>query len=224
MMKNNNYIYAITKSKGPTSHDIINQLRHITGIKKIGHAGTLDPLASGVLVVGITREGTKQLGKFEKTEKEYIAQIKLGETSTTDDEEGMKQITHGVKDIEKEKIKQTIQKFIGKIKQVPPIYSAVKINGKPAHRRVRKGQKISLKPRTVEIKNINLINYKWPYLEIKVVCGPGTYIRSLARDIGKEIKYGGYLANLRRTRVGEYKIKDAFKLDEFEKYWQSLKK
>ncbi len=214
------HIYAIIKPKGPTSFDMIARLRKITGIKKIGHAGTLDPLASGILVVGITREGTRELGKIEKTEKEYIAKIKLGETSTTDDEEGDKIIIEYDSKITRTEINRVLKCFIGVIKQVPPVYSAIKINGKPACRRVRAGQKVVMKARIIEIKNIELISYRWPYLEIQVTCGPGTYIRSLARDIGEKLGTGGYLANLKRTRVGDYHINNAYDLDRFEKFWK----
>lgn len=206
------HIYPIYKPKGPTSHDIIDKLRKITRIKKIGHAGTLDPLAKGVLVVGITRAGTRELGKFKKLEKEYIAKIKLGEISDTDDEEGKKVRVRDRVRVQKNEIKKILKQFIGKIEQVPPVYSAIKISGKPAHRRVRKGEKIELKPRKVEIKNIKILNYKWPYLEIKIVCGSGTYIRSLARDIGKKLKCGAYLKELERIRVGKFKKKHCLSL------------
>ncbi len=213
-------IFAIYKNKGPTSHDIINQLRKITGIKKIGHAGTLDPLASGVLVVGIGRDGTKQLGKLSESDKEYIAMIKLGEVSETDDAEGKKIVTSNKRHVTRKEINQILKQFIGDIKQIPPIYSSVKIKGKPAHRRVRKGEKVTLGGRDVEIKSIKIINYKYPYLKIKVVCGSGTYIRSLARDIGQSLKTGAYLSDLERTRVGEFSKEKSFDLNKFNKFWK----
>lgn len=219
-----NHIYPIIKPVGPTSHDIIYKLRKITGIKKIGHAGTLDPAASGVLVVGITREGTKQLGMLEKTEKEYIAEIKLGETSNTDDREGeITKATSNKKQLTSKMIKPVISSLIGEIEQVPPIYSAIKIKGKPAHRRVRAGENIKLKSRKVLIRNIEIMDFSWPILKIKVTCGPGTYIRSLARDIGNELGVGGYLASLKRTRVGEYRIENAYSLEDFNIYWKNNK-
>lgn len=219
-----NNIYSIYKPKGPTSHDIIDQLRKITGIKKIGHAGTLDPLASGILVVGVGREGTKQLGKLVKSEKEYLATIKLGTTSTTDDEEGAKHVTYNTQHIAQEKIKKILKQFTGKIKQTPPIYSAIKINGKSAYKYARAGKEIKLKSRIVEIKSIEISSYQWPYLKIKVVCGSGVYIRSLARDIGEKLKTGAYLADLIRTRVGKFNLQNSYSLQDFNKYWKSLKK
>lgn len=215
------HIYAIYKPKGPTSFDMIAKLRKITSIRKIGHAGTLDPLASGVLVVGITREGTRQLGQIEKTEKEYIAKIKLGMTSTTDDEEGEKNIIASNSSlVTRNLIEGVLKKFIGKIEQVPPVYSAIKIDGKPAHRRVRAGQKVKMKSRIVEIMDIELISYKWPYINIRVICGSGTYIRSLARDIGEKLKIGAYLADLERTRVGEFKVDNVCEFDDLKKIYK----
>ncbi len=210
-----NGIFGIHKPVGPTSHDIIDQLRRKTGIRKIGHAGTLDPLASGVLVVAIGKEFTRQIDSIVKTEKEYIAKVKFGYNSTTDDEQGNKEEVEISVEPTKEDIEQVLPKFIGEIKQMPPIYSSVKVSGKPAHRRVRKGEDVKLGERDVLIKDIEIIEYKWPYLEIKVVTGPGVYIRSLARDIGKELKVGGYLAGLIRTRVGEYSIDNAVTVEEF---------
>jgi tRNA pseudouridine55 synthase len=205
--------FAINKPVGPTSHDIIARLRKKTGVKKIGHAGTLDPLASGVLVVAIGRKYTKQLDKLVQKEKEYIAKIKFGYYSTTDDEEGDKEKVNNIFEVDKSQIQKILLKFIGQIKQIPPVYSAVKISGQPAHRRVRRGEKVELGERQVEIKEIEILGYEWPILKLRVVCGPGVYIRALARDIGKELGVGGYLASLVRTRVGENKLVDALTVD-----------
>lgn len=197
-------IFAVYKPKGPTSHDIINQLRKKTGVKKIGHAGTLDPLASGVLVVGIGREATKKLGSIVKKEKEYLAKIRLGMESTTDDEEGEKTKTKIPKPPKFEEVQEAVAKFEGQIPQTPPIYSAIKVQGQEAYKLARKGQTPKLEPRKVLIKEIEVLNYKWPYLKLRAVTGPGVYIRSLARDIGQALKTGGYLADLERTRVGDF--------------------
>lgn len=213
-MKN---IFAIYKEKGPTSHDVIDNLRKITGVKKIGHAGTLDPLASGVLVVGIGREATKQLHKVVKKEKEYLACIKLGETSETDDEEGMKTKKKVKKVPNLKLIEKAANKFIGDISQIPPRFSAVKIKGQKAYIMARMDVKFKLKPRKVRIKKIKIKSYKWPHLKLKLTTGPGAYIRSLARDIGEELGCGGYLADLLRTRVGEYNIDKALAIEEFER-------
>lgn len=215
------HIYGIYKPKGPTSHDIINRIRRITSIRKVGHAGTLDPLASGILVIAIGREGTRELGNIVKHEKEYIATIKLGETSTTDDEEGEKIRGYAdnanCADINKEKIEKILPEFIGEIKQIPPVYSAIKIQGKPAYKRTRAGEKVQMQERNVIIESIDILDYSWPILKIKVVCGSGTYIRSLARDIGKQLGVGGYLADLERTRVGEFTKEKSLTLEQLEK-------
>ncbi len=209
-------IFAVNKPKGPTSNQVLNKIRRIANTKKVGHAGTLDPLAEGILVVAIGREGTKQLDKIVQKEKEYIADVKLGITSTTDDEEGIKLKVESHK-VASKKVEKILPKFIGKIKQVPPIYSAIKINGQEAYKRARKGEEIKMKIREVEIKEIEILKYKWPNLQIRVVTGPGVYIRALARDIGAELNVGGYLAGLIRTRVGDFKIADAVKSEDLEK-------
>ncbi len=197
-------IFAVYKPKGPTSHDIINIIRKKTGERKVGHAGTLDPLAEGVLVIGIGKQSVKNLSEIVKKEKEYIAKIKLGQNSTTDDEEGRKSEIKVKKNPTEREIKQILKFFFGKIKQVPPAFSAVKVKGQKAYIMARKGKPLFLPAKTVEIKDIELLKYDWPFLEIRFITGPGVYIRSLARDIGKLLGTGGYLAGLTRTRVGQY--------------------
>lgn len=213
------HIIAIYKPKGPTSHDIIDEIRKITGEQKVGHAGTLDPLAQGVLVVGIGREATKQLSTVVKKEKEYIAEITFGEESTTDDAEGMKTRWNVKEPPSQEIIKKTLAKFIGKIMQTPPAFSAIKIKGKAAYKRVRKGENIKLESREVEIKSIEVLKYEWPHLTLKVVTGPGVYIRALARDLGEELGVGGYLSDLERTQVGEFRKENALTFEELKKIY-----
>ncbi len=207
-------IFAVYKPKGPTSHDMIDRLRRLTGEKRIGHAGTLDPLASGVLVVGVGREATRKLAFEVKKEKEYVAEIKFGETSVTDDEEGEKTVWPQPINIpDKNSVEEILQLFIGEIKQMPPAYSALKIKGTSAYKLARKGLEVKLAERQVVIKQIELFDYSWPLLKIRVVCGPGVYIRSLARDIGAKLNVGGYLTALERTRVGDFEIEEAIRLD-----------
>ena len=197
-------IFAIYKPKGPTSNDVLEELRKITGIKKIGHAGTLDPLAEGVLVVGIGREATKKLNDLVKKEKEYLAKIRLGVESTTDDAEGEKKEIKVSKIPSLDEIGKVISSFEGEILQTPPIFSAVKVQGKEAYKLARKGKIPKLSPRKVEIKEIKILKYRWPHLELRVITGPGVYIRALARDIGKKLGTGGYLSDLERVRVGDF--------------------
>lgn len=208
----NEGIFAIYKPKGITSNDAVQIVKRRSGGKKTGHAGTLDPLAKGVLVVGVGREATKKLGEIVKKEKEYLAVVKFGETSSTDDAEGEKnkiQInnTPRITDIEK-----VIKKFQGRITQIPPVFSAIKIKGREAYKLARKGKEVEMKPREIEIKNIDIIDYKWPYFKLKVITGPGAYIRALARDIGDELGVGGYLTDLERTRVGQFTKGNATRL------------
>lgn len=209
-------IIAINKPKGITSHDVVNRVRRITGIKRVGHGGTLDPLASGVLVVAIGREYTKQLDLYVKGKKEYLAEITLGFHSTTDDSEGEKTqiIVDSIPD--SESVTKIVKSFLGDIHQTPPNYSSIKISGVPAHRRMRRRENIELKPRLVKIYDIELISYYYPILKLRVSTGPGVYIRALARDIGEKLNTGGYLSELKRTKVAEFSIEDAITLDEFE--------
>jgi len=214
-------IIAIYKPVGPTSHDMIDKVRRVTREKKVGHAGTLDPLASGVLVVAIGRQSTKKLSQEVKKEKEYVASVLLGVSSSTDDEEGEKTEYSVKKPPDRGDIERCVGRFEGIVSQQPPVYSALKIKGRPAHQRVRAGEKIELEPRSVEIKEIEILRYSWPWLELRVVTGPGVYIRSLARDIGACLKTGGYLQKLERIRVGEYTKEETFTLEELAKKYDS---
>ena len=205
-------IFAVYKPKGITSNDAVQIVKRMSGGKKTGHAGTLDPLAKGVLVIGVGRSATKKLGEIVQKEKEYLAVMKFGETSSTDDAEGEK-IKIKIKNIpEIADIEKAIKKFQGIIAQIPPVFSAIKIKGREAYKLARKGQKVEMKSREIEIKKIGIIDYKWPFLELKVITGPGAYIRSLARDIGKELGVGGYLTDLERTRVGQFTKENAARL------------
>jgi tRNA pseudouridine55 synthase len=209
----------IDKPKGITSHDVVHQLRKITGIKKIGHAGTLDPNATGLLVVGIGRESTKKLGIIAKnTTKSYVAEIFLGEERDTEDSEGRSlpnphyQNSNKVK-INKPQIIDILTSFLGKQMQVPPIYSAIKMKGRKAYELARKGENVKMEPREVEIHSIKILDYEHPILTFETKVSAGTYIRSLARDIGRKLGTGAYLRKLRRTEVGDYSITNAVVLD-----------
>lgn len=207
-------ILNIYKPSGPTSHDIVDKIRKITKIRKVGHAGTLDPFAQGVLIILIDK-ATKLQSKFMEMPKTYIATLRLGATSDTYDRTGIKskcQNPNYSKSISKPKIQKILKSFIGEIKQTPPIYSAIKIKGKKAYELARKGEIPQLKPRKIKIYNIKLLEYGYPELKIQVKCSKGTYIRSLANDIGKKLNSGAYLEELIRTRIGKYDIKDSVKI------------
>jgi len=206
-------ILNINKPLGLTSFDVVRQIRQWTGCNKVGHAGTLDPLATGVLIV-CTDSITKRISEFMEMEKEYEGIIELGKTTTTDDREGELLSQHLVPVLSREDIVSVLSQFKGEIKQVPPIYSALKINGQRLYRLARRGNTIQLKARSVHIYDIELFDWETPLLHIRVVCSKGTYIRALARDIGRCLGTGGYLKSLQRTRVGSFCIKDSYSLEE----------
>lgn len=207
-------IFAVNKPIGPSSNAVLQKIRKAANTKRVGHAGTLDPLASGVLVVAVNRPSTKQLTSLIKKDKEYIAEITLGQISTTDDGEG--EITNTDSNItpDEEIVKNVLQTFTGEIMQTPPIHSAIKINGKRAYKYARKGQEVKIEPRKAVIHEIELLNYAYPLLKIRVDCASGVYIRSLARDIGQALETGGYMSALERTRVGDFYIEDAYSVEE----------
>lgn len=209
-------LLLIDKPKGMTSHDVVNVVRKAVGKKKVGHAGTLDPNATGLLVVGVGRESTKKLGELTRnTTKKYSATIMLGEKRETDDIEG-KIISkyQNTKTPSLEQVKKILKEFTGEINQTPPVYSAIKISGQRAYKIARSGRNITLKPRKVTVYLIKLVKYKYPILQIDCEVSSGTYIRALARDIGDQLGVGAYLQNLRRTAIGRYKISDAKSLED----------
>lgn len=205
-------IHLINKPRGRSSFSMVAQVRRISGIKKVGHAGTLDPEAEGLLVVLVGKDYTKQSDKFLKLDKTYEFEVKLGENSSTGDEEGTKTKISSNKPTRTE-IEATVSKFVGKISQTPPQYSAIKINGQRAYKSAQKGIKVDIQPREINIYSLNIVSYKYPLLSLRADVGSGTYIRSLAEDIGRELKTGGYCTKIVRTRIGESYLKDAITLD-----------
>lgn len=197
-------IMAIWKPAGMSSHDVINRVRRVSGIRTVGHAGTLDPLARGVLVIGVGRVATRQLTTIVQHEKEYSTRVRLGITSSTDDEEGEKTVHVTASIPSREAVESAAQKFVGEIMQIPPIYSALKIKGKPAYAYAREGKDLVMQARPVIIKEIEIISYEYPDIRLRTVTGAGVYIRSLARDIGAALGTSAYMADLERTRVGEF--------------------
>ena len=202
----------INKPKGITSFDVIRKLRKILQTRKIGHAGTLDPMAAGLLIIAIG-QGTKLLEYLIKQDKTYLAEITFGSTSDTYDAEGKIQKTGFVGEISQKQIEVILKKFTGQIKQIPPQYSALKINGQKACDLARKGEEVKLKSRDITIYSIKIINFKSPLLNLEVSCSSGTYIRSLAHDIGQKLKCGGLLSKLQRTKIGTHDISQSITLD-----------
>lgn len=207
-------IFAVYKEEGMSSHDVVHKVRKATGQKRVGHAGTLDPCAKGVLVVGVGRAATKRLGEVVGTEKEYVTRVRLGWRSTTDDREGTKDEVQVSQIPSEERVREALAGFAGVISQRPPIYSALKIGGRPAYKLARAKKKIDLSERQVEAKEIEMIKYEWPYVEIRLVTGPGFYVRSFARDLGEALGTGGYVEMLERTRVGAFTSEQALRISD----------
>ena len=214
-------IIPINKPYTWTSFQIVNKIRyHLSrkyGIKrfKVGHAGTLDPLASGVLLL-CTGKATKRIEELQSHTKEYVAEITLGATTPSFDMEHPVDATYPYEHITREMIEETLKQFVGEIAQRPPLFSACKVDGKRAYDLARGGSDMQLAPKQIRIDSIELLECNLPKIRIRVVCGKGTYIRSLARDIGVALNSGGYLTDLVRTRIGEYKIENCITPDEFQ--------
>lgn len=205
-------VLPVLKPEGLTSFDVVRRIRKWTGCRKVGHAGTLDPKASGLLLV-CTGKATKQFDRLAALEKVYHGVIELGRQTDTDDSEGTVIGSKTVPDFSKQTILSALKQFEGQIEQVPPLYSALKYRGQPSYRLARQGKKVELQPREVHIRKIRLIGWRNPEVEIEVTCSRGTYIRALARDVGNQLGVGGYLKSLRRTRIGRYCVESALSLD-----------
>lgn len=199
---------------------MVAKLRKITGIKKIGHGGTLDPMATGLLVIGIG-DATKKLEQYVQGDKSYLATITLGATSTTDDDEGELTSRPVSQPPEQSVVETALKKFVGTQEQLPPTFSAIKTDGKKAYEEARAGREVERKPRLVTIHSIDLVRYDYPELEIRTSVGKGTYIRALARDVGEALGTGGYLTALRRETVGALSVDDASSISEAELSWKS---
>jgi tRNA pseudouridine55 synthase len=181
---------------------------------KVGHAGTLDPLATGVMII-CTGKATKRIEEFQYQTKEYIASIKLGATTPSYDLEKEVDATYPTEHITRELVEETLKKFIGSIEQIPPAFSACKIDGERAYELARAGKEVELKPKTLVIDEIELLECNLPEIKIRVVCSKGTYIRALARDIGEALNSGAHLTGLIRTRVGDVKLEHCMEIENF---------
>jgi tRNA pseudouridine55 synthase len=204
---------VLDKPQGITSRDALDRAAKWFPRKtKIGHAGTLDPLATGVLVLAIG-QATRLIEYVQAMSKVYRTRITLGATSDTDDADGTITADLSVLPIDESTVRDALRKFIGVIEQTPPAYSAARVQGKRAYDLARRGDDLTLAPRNVRIDRIDLCSFAWPHLELEVHCGKGTYIRSIARDLGNALGVGGYVAELRRLRIGSFKVEDAVSLD-----------
>jgi tRNA pseudouridine55 synthase len=205
-------ILIVNKPQGMTSHDVIDFIRGRFGIKKAGHAGTLDPMATGVLVV-LLGKYTKSSQAFSADDKEYEAVMTLGGRSDTGDAWG-KVVSSGMSvDFPEEQIEAAFAKYLGEIEQMPPMYSAVKVNGRKLYELARKGLTVETKPRTIHIKELKLSDISIPKISFRLTCSKGTYVRQLCVDIGEDLGCGGYLSELERTRSGKFTIDSAISVD-----------
>lgn len=207
-----NGILIVDKPRGITSHDVVDLIRKRFGIKKVGHAGTLDPMATGVLVM-LIGSSTKLSNLFIGDDKEYEAEMVLGAVSDTGDADGVVTSTGKSCEFGREAIADVFKSFSGEIDQVPHAYSAVKVNGKKLYELARRGQSVEVKPRRVNISHIEITDMKLPKVSFRVACSKGTYIRQLAADIGEKLGCGAYLSALRRTRSGKFRISAAVAMD-----------
>lgn len=203
-----------------TSFNLVNRVRGVlsrhVGVKKlkVGHAGTLDPLATGVMIL-CTGKATKLIESFQYQTKEYIATLQLGATTPSFDLEKEIDATYPTEHITEELVRSTLQQFVGTIEQIPPTFSAVKIDGKRAYQYAREGMEVEIKPKTLVIDEIELIDCQLPSITIRVVCSKGTYIRALARDIGLALQSGAHLTALKRTRIGDITLGQCLEYEDF---------
>ena len=220
-------VILINKPLHWTSFQLVNKLRWLIkrklGIKKIkvGHAGTLDPLATGLMII-CTGKKTKEIAQYQAAEKEYIATLKLGAITPSYDGETEENYFYPTKHISKELITKTCASLLGEIEQTPPIFSAIKVKGKKLYESARKGNNVEIKPRIIRINELEIINMDLPYIKLRVSCSKGTYIRSLANDLGKAMNTGAWLCELQRTKIGSNTIKNAIEINDFQHMIKSL--
>lgn len=206
-------IIMIDKPLNWTSFDVVSKIRNAVGVKKVGHAGTLDPMATGLLII-CTGKKTKEILSFQDLEKTYTGSILLGKRSKSMDLETELIGDEDISSIKVEDIYNVRKKFIGNILQVPPMFSAIKFKGKSLYNMARKGKTIELKPREVSISKFEILEINNPYVKFEITCSKGTYIRSIANDFGEELGCGGVLGSLQRTAIGNYSVRDALSIDD----------
>jgi tRNA pseudouridine55 synthase len=210
-------LVVVDKPAGITSHDVVSRVRRLAGTRKVGHAGTLDPMATGVLVLGVER-ATRLLGHLMLTDKAYDATLRLGVATTTDDAEGDVVSTNPTSDVAEDAVREVLAEFTGDMLQVPTAVSAIKVGGKRAYARVRAGEDVALEPRTVTVHELVVTDVRRDTetvdVDISLRCSSGTYVRAIARDLGAALGVGGHLTALRRTAVGPYDLAVARTLDD----------
>lgn len=219
-------VLCFNKPYGWTSFDLVNRFRYKLSRKldikkiKVGHAGTLDPLATGVMIL-CTGKATRRIDEFQYQTKEYVATLKLGETTPSFDLEHEVDEVYPVDHITREETERVLQTFTGRIEQVPPAFSACKVDGKRAYNLARKGREVELKPKVLVIDEIELLEYNLPVIKIRVVCSKGTYIRALARDIGTALQSGAHLTGLERTQIGDVTLDRCMSIDDIDSFLEN---
>jgi len=215
-------LLLIDKPLGKTSFQAVKHVRYFTKVKKVGHAGTLDPLATGLLII-CTGKWTKKITELQLQEKEYTGTFVLGATRPSFDKETEIDETFDISGITEEIIHSVVPRFVGVIEQTPPIYSAVKVDGKRAYKSARQGEAVVIQPKQVEITEFEIMAIRLPEIDFRIVCSKGTYIRSVANDFGKALNNGAYLSALRRTRIGQYHVDNTIKLEDFRDWLEKEK-
>jgi len=206
-------LVVVDKPAQWTSHDVVARVRRLAGTRRVGHAGTLDPMATGVLVIGIGR-GTRLLGHLALADKDYDATIRLGVTTTTEDAQGDVVETRDASGVTDEALADAVASLVGDIEQVPSAVSALKVDGERSYKRVRRGEDVQLAPRPVHVERFDVIERRGDEVDVRVTCSTGTYVRALARDVGAKLGVGAHLTALRRTRVGGFHLSQARTLDQ----------
>lgn len=206
----------VNKPTGVTSRRVVDRVARIVRPFKVGHAGTLDPLASGVLVVCVG-PATRLITLLLQQTKEYRARFVLGKRSDTDDVTGQVSDVSGAPAVAREQVQQYLQRFVGRIEQVPPQFSAVRVGGRRAYKLARQGREFEIQPKTVQVHHIDLVQFAYPEMELLIECGSGTYIRSIGRDVGELLGCGAVMSELVRTRVGRCRLDEAIELDELDR-------
>ncbi len=203
----------IDKPAEITSHDVVDRVRRLTGERRVGHAGTLDPFATGLLIVGVGREATREMSKFVGLDKTYEAVFVLGATSDTDDLTGTITLCPPSEPLTQACVQEELQKFVGEIDQIPPAYSAIKIGGKKMYEEARAGKPMEAAARKVSIYSLSEIEGNTQTISLRIHCSSGTYIRAIARDLGRALGTGGYVQALRRTRIGSFSIDESVSME-----------
>lgn len=223
-LQSQDHILPFNKPKGWTSFDLVKKVRNLTRFKKVGHAGTLDPLATGLLILCTGKE-TKGIDSIQAMEKEYVTVFKLGAVTASYDAEFPEEQIKDTSRLTEEAIADAMRAFSGPIQQVPPAFSAVKVKGKRAYEAARKGESLALEARTVHIYGFELLDASHlPLVTARIACSKGTYIRSLVHDLGQNLGLGAYICDLKRTRIGTYSLDEAWEIDEFVSLIQEQKK